>query len=71
MSEATSNTIPRGSRPPFTPEVIDLDAHPDGALLRLCAGLERLRAIADEIEQIVAGIPARTVLGRRLRKLAL
>jgi hypothetical protein len=61
-------TIGGGCLPPLPP---DLDRHPDGALLRVCAALERLRAITDEMEQIAAGIPARTVLGRRMKAPAL
>lgn len=71
MPEATHNATPGGTQPPLTPDLVDLNAHPDGALMRLCVGLERLRAIADEIEQIVAGIPARTPLGRKMKEVAL
>ncbi len=52
-------------------EIIDLDAHPDGALLRVCAGLERLRAIAEEMERIAARLPASTMLGRRMKEMTL
>lgn len=71
MSEATSTNTPDGSELPLTLDLIDLNAHPDGALMRLCVGLERLRAIADEIEQIVAGIPARTPFGRKMKGMVL
>ena len=71
MPEATHNPTSGGAQPPLTPDLIDLNVHPDGALLRLCVGLERLRAIADEIEQIVAGIPARTPFGRKMKEMSL
>ena len=71
MPEASSNTKRGGTSSPFVLESIKLDAHPDGALLRLCAALERLRAIADEMEQIAASLPARTILGRRMKEMVL
>jgi hypothetical protein len=37
MSEATSTNTPGGGFPPFKLELVDLDAHPDGVLLRLIA----------------------------------
>ena len=67
MSEATSNVTPQAAQLPL----VDLNTHADGTLLRVCAALERLRAIADELEHIAAGIPARTAFGRKMKELAL
>jgi hypothetical protein len=63
----------RGATPRNPPplELVDLDAHPDGALLRVCASLERLRVIAEEMERVAASLPARTMLGRRMKEMAL
>jgi hypothetical protein len=64
-----AHTTAGGYPPP--PDLIDLNAHPDGALLRVCAALERLRAITDEMEQIAASIPAQTPFGRKMKAMAL
>ncbi len=71
MSEATSNISPGVARPPFSPEIIDLDRHPDGVLLRLCATLERLRNVTEDLERVAAALPTRTMLGRRMKELTL
>jgi hypothetical protein len=52
-------------------ERIDLDAHPDAALLRLCALLGRLQTLTEELDSVIASLPARTLLGRRAKELAL
>ena len=64
MSKATSKTTLGGMHPPSL-ELVEFDMHPDDALLRVCVGVQRLRAIADELERIAASMPARTGLRRR------
>ena len=65
-------------RPLPPPDIVDLDAHPDGALLRVCAGLVRMRDAQDRLENAIDRAEAelrRTLAvsedGRRLRELAL
>jgi hypothetical protein len=67
MSEATSRTTTLRARMP----VIDLHAHPDGLLLRLCDCLGRMRTAIDELEAAIARTPALTVDGRRMKELSL
>jgi hypothetical protein len=50
---------------------IDLDAHPDGLLLRLCACLGRMRTAIDELEAAIARTPALTMDGRRMKEMTL
>jgi hypothetical protein len=50
---------------------IDLDAHPDGLLLRLCACLGRMRTAIEELEAAIARTPALTIDGRRMKELTL
>ncbi len=52
-------------------ELVNLDHHPDGALLRLCAGLERLRTITEGLELVAASLIPRTMLGRRMKEMTL
>jgi hypothetical protein len=60
MSEAISRTTTPGAD--VFSELIDLDAHPDGDLLRLCACLGRMRtatvALLDAIERTPAAYRA-------------
>ena len=51
--------------------LIDLAADADAPLLRLCALLGRLQAITEELDSVIASIPPRTPLGRRMKELAL
>jgi hypothetical protein len=67
MSEATSRTTTLRARMP----VIDLDAHPDGLLLRLCACLGRMRTAIEDLEAAIARTPALTIDGRRMKELTL
>ncbi len=63
-----ANTISRADvrLPP-----IDLDAHPDGLLLRLCACLGRMRTAIEEMEAAIARTPALTIDGRRMKEMTL
>ena len=70
MSEATSRTTTSGGRA-LRPPPIDLDAHPDGLLLRLCACLGRMRTAIDELEAAIARTPALTIEGRRMKEMSL
>jgi hypothetical protein len=70
MSEATSRTTTSGGRAMRLPP-IDLDAHPDGLLLRLCACLGRMRTAIDELEAAIARTPALTMDGRRMKEMTL
>ncbi len=71
MSEAAHNATPGGSRPPFTPELIDLDDHPDRDLMLFCACLARMRGNLEALEGAIACIPAVTAEGRRFKELSL
>jgi hypothetical protein len=55
MSEAISNTMHGGMRPPSSLQVIDLDPNPDGALLSSAAEYNRLfdqdKAAWDSLEE--------------------
>ena len=55
--------------PSFEP--IDLDAHPDGLLLRLCACLGRMRMAIEDLEAAIARTPALTIDGRRMKEMTL
>jgi hypothetical protein len=59
MSEAISNTTHGGRHPPFSLQVIDFEAHPDGLLLRLCACLGRMRSATMELWRRPSGGPLR------------
>ena len=59
---------PSSIRPPFTPEVINLDAYPHGALLRLC---DRLGRAILEMEASVERTADQTIEGRRMKELTL
>jgi hypothetical protein len=52
-------------------ELIDLTTDADAALLRLCALLGRLQTLTQELEAVTASIPARTLLGRRMKEMTL
>jgi hypothetical protein len=70
MSEATFKTTTSGGwamRPP----PIDLDTHPDGLLLRLCACAGRMRTAIEELEAAIARTPALTIDGRRMKEITL
>jgi hypothetical protein len=54
MSKATLKTIPMGSPPPFSLQLIDFGAHPDAALLRLYCSLAKLRDAQDRLEEAIA-----------------
>jgi transposase len=71
MSQANFRTTPGGTQPPLRLERFDLDAHPDGVLMRLCLQLERLRGQLEALERAIAAIPAVTTEGRRLKALTL
>ncbi len=64
-----ANTTSRARPLPITP--IDLDAHPDGLLLRLCACLGRMRTAIEDLEAAIARTPALTIDGRRMKELSL
>jgi hypothetical protein len=70
MSEATSRTTTSGGRA-MRPPPIDLDAHPDGLLLRMCACLGRMRTAGEELEAAIARTPALTTDGRRIKEMTL
>ena len=74
---ATHIHTTRGGYPP-PPDLIALDRHPDGALLRLCASLAKMRDAQQQLEDAIAGAeaelrrtPPMTEDGRRLKGLAL
>jgi hypothetical protein len=71
MQEATLKTTPGGRPPPFSLQVIDLDAHPDGLLLRLCACAGRMRTAIEDLEAAIARTPALTIEGRRMKEMTL
>jgi hypothetical protein len=71
MSEAISKTTLGGSPPPFPLQLLDLDAHPDGLLLRLCACLGRMRTAIEDLETAIARTPALTIDGRRMKEMTL
>ncbi len=71
MSEATHRTTLGGCAPPFILEIINLDAHPDGALLGLCACLGRMRSATAELVAAVERTPALTIEGRGMKELTL
>jgi hypothetical protein len=50
-------------------ELIDLDAHPDGDLLRLCACLGRMRTATVALLDAIERTPAVTLDGRRMKEL--
>jgi hypothetical protein len=50
---------------------IDLDAHPDGLLLRLCACAGRMRTAIEDLEAAIARTPALTIDGRRMKAMTL
>jgi hypothetical protein len=50
---------------------IDIDAHPDGLLLRLCACLGRMRTAIEDLEAAIARTPALTIDGRRMKEMTL
>ena len=65
-------------RPLPPPDLIVFANHADGALMRLCADLVRLRDAQERLENAIAGAeaelrrtPAVTTDGRRLKELAL
>jgi hypothetical protein len=55
--------------PPF--ELIDLDTHPDGLLLRMCVCLGRTRDAINQLEDAIERTPAVTLDGRRMKEMAL
>jgi hypothetical protein len=52
-------------------ELIDLDAHPDGDLLRLCSCLGRMRTATVALLDAIERTPAVTLDGRRMKALTL
>jgi hypothetical protein len=70
MSEAAFKTTTSGGRAMRLPP-IDLDAHPDGLLLRLCVCLGRMRTAIEELEAAIARTPALTIDGRRMKEMTL
>jgi hypothetical protein len=50
---------------------IDVDAHPDGLLLRLCACLGRMRTAIEDLEAAIARTPAVTIDGRKMKAMTL
>ena len=74
MREAVHETnTPRATTPTADVfrELIDLDAHPDGLLLRLCACLGRTRSALTQLEDAIAHTPALTIDGRRMKAMSL
>ena len=71
MSQATFRSTPSGRVPSFTPNIIDIDSHPDRDLLRLCSCLVRLRGQLEALERAIACIPAATPEGERMKALSL
>ena len=78
MSQATQNATPGDRMPPLKPDLIVFANHADGALLRLCSSLAKMRDAQQQLEDAIAGAeaelrrtPAVTEDGRRLRELAL
>ena len=69
MSEAEKPNIT--ARAPLTLERFNLDDHPDGLLMRLCAALQRLRGQLQALERAIECIPAVTVEGRRMKEMVL
>ncbi len=59
------------SRPKLAINRLNLDDHPDGLLMRLCAHLGRLRAQLEALERAIECIPAVTVEGRRMKECSL
>jgi hypothetical protein len=52
-------------------ELVDLDAHPDGDLLRLCSALAKTRTATVALEDAIERTPAVTLDGRRMKELTL
>jgi hypothetical protein len=71
MSEANRTLTPAASWPPRQPELIDLNTHPDGDLLRLCAALAKTRDAVAHLEAAIVATPSRTADGCRAKGLAL
>jgi hypothetical protein len=71
MREAISQTISSTLRLPMTLQLIDLDVHPDGLLLRLCACLGRTRSAVMGLENAIECTPALTLDGCRMKELTL
>jgi hypothetical protein len=51
--------------------LIDLDAHQDGDLLRLCSALAKTRTATVALEDAIERTPAVTLDGRRMKELTL
>ena len=69
MSESESRGAGKPQEPVSQLAGITLNLiDPDAALLRVCAGLERLRAVKEEMEQAAASLTPYTVPGRRMKK---
>ena len=60
-----------GWNAPPAPDLIDLDDHPDGDLLRLCAALAKTRDAVAQLEAAIVATPSRTADGCRAKGLAL
>jgi hypothetical protein len=69
MSEAILRTTTPGAD--VRRELIDLDAHPDGDLLRLCASLGRMRTATVALEDAIEHTAAFTIEGRRMKEMTL
>jgi hypothetical protein len=70
MAEHAHTTCGDAPRNPSI-QAIDLEAHPDALLLRLCACLGRMRTAIDELEAAIARTPALTMDGRRMKEMTL
>jgi hypothetical protein len=58
-----------GAARPLPLDLIDLDQHPDGDLLRTGASLIRLRSIVEGLEGVIARAAPKTVDGLRMKAL--
>ena len=68
MADRVSTT--KWNAPPSL-ELIDLETHPDGDLLRLCAALAKTRDAVAQLEAAIVATPSRTADGCRAKVLAL
>ena len=71
MREAMRTPTPLVAQPPLALERFNLDAHPDGLLMRLCGTLQRLRGQLDALERCIEAIPPLTAEGRKMKALSL
>ena len=71
MSQASFKSTPSGAQPSSMLERIDLDAHPDRDLLRLCNVLVKMRGQLEALERAVDAMAVVTPEGRRFKELTL